>query len=345
MYELEILGQEVPKKLLLNAYTEGSISHSYLFIGPSGTGKFTMARWFAALLNCKDRVIKTQPNPCGTCSSCRKIHSSQKLEHINHPDIRIISPDPETHNIKIEQIRDLQKEAYYLPFESNWKIYIINGAHRMLDSAANCFLKILEEPPSRVVNILTSNNLYTLLPTIISRCQIIKFIPVEPHIVANFLTEREKIPNEQSLVYAHISQGSVGKALDLCRKEGLWDLREKVLDVLVILPSILTSELLLIIDKFSRDREEVELIIEIVLNWLRDLMFVKEKEDFTSLINVDRIAQIQSQSSQLTLWQIMSCISYTKEAQIHLKTLVSPGFVLQRLFVGMNRIQSASSSV
>ncbi len=266
---------------------------------------------------------------------------SVETGQLNHPDVRIIYPDPQTYNIKIEQIRAIQKEAYYLPLESQWKIYIINGAHRMLDSAASCFLKILEEPPSRVINILCSNSLYTLLPTIISRCQLIKFTPVEAHLLADFITRKEEIPPERSLVYASIAQGSVGKALELCRKEGLWELRRKVLDMLHTLPSIAVSDILLLADRFSRDREEVELAIEFILNWLRDLIFVKEHAEPESLINVDRIEQLENQALQLTLWQIINCISYAKEAQVQLKSQVNTGFVLSRLFMGINKIETA----
>lgn len=341
MYELDVLGQELPRKLLLKAYSDGNGAHSYLLMGPPGTGKYSMAIWYTALLNCREPV--NSAFPCGICSSCKKILTSR--DAINHPDVRVISPDPQTHNIKIEQIRELQRESSYLPFESPWKVNIINGAHRMLDSAANCLLKILEEPPPKVINILISSNLYTLLSTIVSRCQIIKFAPVEPHIVADYLAGRENIPEERSLVYAHIAQGSVGKALELCRKEGLWDLRKKVLDVLGELPALSSSDIMLMVDKFSRDREEVELTIEIVLSWLRDMIFIKEGADSSILINVDRIPQLQKQVLQLTTWQMMNCINFGKEAQVHLNTQVTPAFVLQRLFVSMNKIQTALSSI
>jgi DNA polymerase III subunit delta' len=340
MYELDVLGQELPRKLLLKAYSDGNAAHSYLLMGPAGTGKYSMAIWYTGLLNCREPVDSAFP--CGICSSCKKILLCGTA--INHPDVRVISPDPQTHNIKIEQIRELQKESLYMPFESPWKVHIINEAHRMLDSAANCLLKILEEPPPRVINILISSNLYTLLPTIVSRCQIIKFTPVEAPIVADYLMRREDIPEERSLVYAHIAQGSVGKALELCRKEGLWDLRKKVLDVLGELPDLSPSEIMLMVDKFSRDREEVELTIEIVLSWLRDLIFIKEAADSSILINVDRVPQLEKQVVQLTTWQMMNCINYGKEAQIQLKTQVTPAFVLQRLFVSLNKIQTALGS-
>lgn len=153
-------GQERVKQLLRNQLAQSSTSHAYLFIGATNTGKDLAARLFAQALNC----LGPEP-PCGVCSSCLKAVRE------SHPDIRMIKPDGAS--IKLEQIKSLLAEAKMTPNEGKFRVYLINRAELLSGVAANALLLSLEEPPPQVVFVLVSSA--PLLPTIMSRCQILQF--------------------------------------------------------------------------------------------------------------------------------------------------------------------------
>ncbi len=185
-YSWPIMGHKRIIKLFQKAITDNNLSHAYLFLGPSHIGKATCARIFAQTLQCelnqtdirnrgKERLFPDSDKktdikiPCGQCQSCKLIEKN------SHPDTIILTGKE---NIKIEQTRDLQHQINLKPLGSIYKICIIEDIERLTLEAANSLLKILEEPPYKSVLILTCTTLNYILPTISSRCQIIKFQPV-----------------------------------------------------------------------------------------------------------------------------------------------------------------------
>lgn len=142
----KIPGQNKTKKILQDTISKNRISHAYLFNGNNGLGKLEMAEEFAQAIFCKNNII----DGCGNCISCRK------LQHNNHPDFFKIEVQEDHSSILIEQIREMQKEINYKPYESDYKIYIINQAEKMTLEAQNSLLKTLEDPPDYAVIILTN---------------------------------------------------------------------------------------------------------------------------------------------------------------------------------------------
>lgn len=328
---LSIYGQEKPLQILLHAYKSGDVPHSVLFTGARGVGKFTTAMWFASLLLCTEPAEGA--SPCGHCPACKKMAGN------NHPDVRIITPDKKTLNIKIEQVRALQKEAYYLSYEGSWKIFIIDDAHRLLDAAANAFLKILEEPPSKMITILVTDNLHALLPTIVSRCQIVRFAPISDDRLVLILIDKG-IPEDRSRIIAQIARGSAGRAIGLAERESLWEGRRRMLDLLACLGTASPQTVLGKIERFPPGLEEAELALDVTLCWLRDLLLLKEQVTGEPLINTDCRKELSLQESSLTYWQIENSISVAREATHQLAHQITPSLVMQRLFIQMNRIQS-----
>jgi len=198
----EIVGQEVAVNILKKSIENKRSHHAYLFVGPDGVGKRTTAIAFAKALNCR-----SSSDGCDLCDSCRKIENGA------HPDVELISPPEGGLTISIDQIRKLQRRVSYKPLEGNWKVYIIDDAASATEDAANCLLKTLEEPPSQVILILITENIYRLLSTVRSRCQLILFRQIPRILIEKILREKYNVAPDEAGTLAWLSSGSIGRAL------------------------------------------------------------------------------------------------------------------------------------
>ena len=180
-----------------------TLSHSYIFFGPRGTGRFTTALEVAKALNC----ARGDGEACDECPTCRKIASR------NHMDLILVSPDDKgTGEVKIGMIRELQHRVNLKPYEMQRKVCVIASADRMTPDAANALLKTLEEPPADSVLILIVENLTNILPTIASRCRQVRFYSLSEDELEGMLGDRLGLDGSRSRPIARLSAGSVGEA-------------------------------------------------------------------------------------------------------------------------------------
>lgn len=203
-----IIGNDKVKQFLNNAINENHILHSYLFSGIEGIGKKIFAIEFAKKILCIEQNDEQE-----NCLSCLKFKSS------NHPDFMIL--EPENNVIKIEQIRNMQEKISEKPIVSKRKVYIIVDSDCMTKEAQNCLLKTLEEPPEYATIILTTANESKLLNTIKSRCIKVKFNGLLENEINQYLKQNEIVINEEN--YIKISQGSIGKLLDIKEDEDVYN--------------------------------------------------------------------------------------------------------------------------
>jgi DNA polymerase-3 subunit delta' len=199
---VELAGQRRAKSLLEKSLSSGRIAHAYLFRGPEGVGKTLFAAAMAKALHCR---ISGPAGACGECASCRKYDSG------NHPDYKVEKPEKGV--IKIERVRQLNKSLSYPPYESQWRVVVMEDIHTMRPEAANCLLKTLEEPPEGNILILTAETSKNVLPTIRSRCQIIPFFPLGLEDAAVILRLQHNFDAEQAALLARLAEGSPGRAL------------------------------------------------------------------------------------------------------------------------------------
>lgn len=207
----------VPVRLLGNMLSRNRVPNGLLFWGAGGVGKMMTALEMAKAVNCKQE----EADACGTCLSCRKVKSG------NQPDLLIVAPVKKSRIIDVETIETINGLAALRPFESEWRVFIIQEAERMGIPAQNHLLKTLEEPPGKSLFILVTEFPGMLLPTIRSRCQRVRFSSLRPETVVELLRRERDVTQERAEAIASLAQGQMSRALDLVDTEK----RDVVLDI------------------------------------------------------------------------------------------------------------------
>ena len=259
-----VRGQEKAKHLIARALHSKRISHAYLFKGPDGVGKKLFGRGVAAALNCRD---KRSVHACGSCPSCRKYNSG------NHPDFVVIEPDNGI--VKINQVREMTRGLEYPPYESRYRVVLLEDVHTMRPEAANALLKTLEEPPENNVLILSADSGHELLSTISSRCQVIPFSELGFVETVEVISQAEPgLTEKKRKLLARLSEGSPGKAL-LLNQTGLAELLEKIVGLVSDSSTAGDKDILLLLDgarEMAELKEHLAPFLSLVRFWLRDLL-------------------------------------------------------------------------
>jgi DNA polymerase-3 subunit delta' len=315
------LGQDRVKRTLVAARASGRMPHAYLFYGGEGVGKDAMALELARVLRCE----KGGEEACGACSSCERITSMQHpdvrfitalplgkgeeaadepLAKIPEKEIRVIQEQfrekgknpyhrmqiPRANVIKINSIRELRRESSLSTSDRKTRVFIISQAEGMEAPAANTLLKTLEEPPGDTMLILTSAHPEALLPTILSRCQHVRFDPLTEDDLRRALTEWEGVEAGQAALVARLAHGSYTRARELLQ-EDVMQLRLDVVDF--ILKALMNNvvDLTDAVEKVtaSKDRDEALRFLTLMQMWFRDAMVLAHGGPVINLDQQDRL--------------------------------------------------------
>ncbi len=286
-----LIGHEWAVDMLKKHVIHGTTRHAYLFAGPPGLGRRTLALRFAQALNCQTPA--GLGIPCGECRNCKQIASMQ------HPDLTVIQADSEGGIIKVDQIREARRMLTLKPYAANYRVTLFLRFQQANDSAANALLKTLEEAPSYAVLILTADNPEQLLPTIVSRCEVLRLRPLKVEEVQQALEEKGFETNQSKLI-AHISGGRFGYASRLLESETLLTEREERLNDLQSLISASRVEKFSYADKLSKDKDSMRRVILIWLSYWRDVM-LRTAQAETPLVNIDRNIEIEDIAHRMDL--------------------------------------------
>ncbi|WP_203364443.1 DNA polymerase III subunit delta' [Bacillus sp. REN10] len=315
--------QPVVLRMLTNSLEKERVAHAYIFEGDQGTGKKNAALFFAKSLLCEGQGTLA----CETCSNCRRIESG------NHPDVHYIEPDGLS--IKKQQITFLQQEFSKTAVEAKRKIYIIQHADRMTASAANSLLKFLEEPNSDTVALLLTEQVQRMLPTIISRCQLLAFKLLRPELLQNRLIE-EGISLPLASLVAKLTN-NVQEALELSREEWFAQSRVIVLKLYEVLQKNPLEAMVKLQEDFNghfKDKQQVNQALDLLLLLFKDLLSLQTGKE-TGLAFPDQLALLKQNALQSSAKRVTEQMTAILEAKRKLDANMNPQLLMEQLVLNL----------
>ena len=251
----DFIDQDYVKKILVNSIVNNKISHAYLFAGPRGIGKTSMAKIFAKAINCEN--FNKKNDVCDDCNSCNEC---------NNNSVDIIEIDAASNN-GVDQIRDLKNKISVVPNKLKYKVYIVDEVHMLTNSAFNALLKTLEEPPEHVVFILATTEFYEVPETIVSRCQCFSFSRISINSLENrlkYIAQKEKIDIDDDVIseIAYFSNGGLRDAIGMLDKLNSFTNEKISVDVYKSINGIISQEdVVLFYDSILKNNVDVVLNI------------------------------------------------------------------------------------
>jgi DNA polymerase III subunit delta' len=289
-----IVGHEHAIDILRRTLAAQQVRHAYLLTGPQRIGKTLLAQRLAQTLLCTggpDPQVAPL-DPCNTCLACRKVL------HSNHPDVHIIARPPDKQAILIEQIRELQSDSSRRTLEGRRNIFIVQDAQDMNLQAANCLLKTLEEPEHDVVLLLTVPDAGLLLPTILSRVQLISMQLLTSTQIKNALVQQWDVEPAEADLIASLAAGRMGWAVQAAEDDEMLEERKAQLEMLTKIPTTSRVQRFDLVQRLGPDAEKVRSLLDLWLLWWRDLVLAANNcLDLT--VNVDMRDLLKAQASKI----------------------------------------------
>ncbi|HEV7796748.1 MAG TPA: DNA polymerase III subunit delta' [Pyrinomonadaceae bacterium] len=339
----QLTGNERVKNLLKRIVEAGRIPGALLFTGEEGIGKKLFALAIAKALNCKSpRGVEG----CGRCPSCVRIgkfnypQSSESddwkgIIWTDHPDVGMVVAPKRI--LLVEQMRLIEREANYRPYEGNARVFLIDDAEKLNDSSANALLKVLEEPPHTSHIVLLTSRPDMLLPTIRSRCQMIRFSPLAPKEIEAHLLQNKIASAGEARVRARVARGSLGRSLE----SGFDDFVSQRAGMLQLLQALAVTDdriqLLRSAEEFNdaRHKEDYESRLDILETLIRDAWMLSLQAPPESVVNEDLLPQLQQISERLDSRRPASWISQIEEMREQLVVNINRKAATDSLFLTM----------
>src|SRR5258706_9548038 len=289
----DVFGHDWAVEMLQQHIAHQTLRHAYLLTGPAGVGRRTLAVRLAQALNCANGAPDAPGVPCRTCRTCKQIEAGQNA------DLMVVQAESEGGTLKVEQVREIQKFLSLRPYQSSYKTVLFLRFQEANANAQNALLKTLEEAPAYGILLLTADNAEQLLPTIVSRCEILRLRPLKVDTVAEFLQTRQ-VDAEKAQLLAHLSGGRPGVALRLSSDEKALAFRGEKLDDLARLLAAKRRERFSYAEKLVKDKDTFRQTLLIWLSYWRDV-FLKTSGAQASLTNADRAEEIDSLAGRVDL--------------------------------------------
>ena len=345
-----IIGHDRAVDLLRRSLRQGQLAHAYLFTGPEGVGKRTLAMALAMTLNCqadREEGATWRDAPCLLCSSC------SRTMHGSHPDVVEVSLQTQAaalgetggkgksgpaKEIRIDTIREMQATVGLRPHSGQWKVYIIGDADRLNEEAANCMLKTLEEPPGHTIIILLAPDESLVLPTISSRCVHVPLRPLPRSLVARSLVETWGAEPEQAETLSALVGGRLGYAVQLLRDRDGMERRRAALEKVSLLSGATITDRVSAAAEYAKmftdARSELFDMLDVWELWWRDVLVVKSSAPELAA-NVDQLPALASVANRVSADRAAETVALLQRTRQQLLENVNPRLPLEALALGM----------
>ncbi|NLP36302.1 MAG: DNA polymerase III subunit delta' [Firmicutes bacterium] len=323
-----IYGREELVRTLQEAIRLDKVAHAYLFYGPAGIGKKTIAQAFATALNCLDGQ-----KGCGACLSCRRAAAQI------HPDIHQIEPEGKT--IKIDQVRRLKKYAYLKPRESRYQIFILRQADTLTTEAANSLLKVLEEPPAGSLFLLLAENLSALLPTIRSRCQEFAVGRLDKQSMAEFLRRQGRISDEQLAGIMVWAEGIPGRALELADSQARQQLYQ---EAVLYLKELAEGKGISSLAAKLAEAEDLTAVIDAMILVLRDLLISPAAGKNPEILAGNETILLTQLTEKWNRSACLAAIPVLLKLQTDMQNSINIRLALEKVFWDLKEVYTCANS-
>lgn len=321
----DVVGHKNIIQYIGNAVTADAVSHAYIFNGERGSGKKLLASLFAMSLQCQNR--DEDGDACGKCQSCKQAING------NQPDIiKVTHEKPAT--ISVDDIREqVNNDIVIKPYSSRYKIYIIPEADMMSVQAQNALLKTIEEPPEYAVLFLLTENAETLLPTIRSRCVMMRLRNIKDKLVKKYLMEQMGIPDYKADICVAFAQGNIGKAIELATSEHFNEIKEEAVHLLQNIDDIQVEELIAAVKKCSAYKMEINDYLDVISIWYRDVLIFKATKNVDRVVFSDQLKHIRDRVNKSSYEGIENILEGLEKAKARLKANVNFELTMELLLL------------
>ena len=321
----DVVGHKNIIKYISSAVQADAVSHAYILNGERGSGKRLLANLFAMSLQCQNRAEDGEA--CGKCQSCKQAQSG------NQPDIiKVTHEKPNT--ISVDDIRtQVNNDIVIKPYSSKYKIYIIPEADLMSAQAQNALLKTIEEPPEYAVIMLLTENAEALLPTIRSRCVMMKLRNIKDQLVKKYLMEQMEIPDYKADVCVAFAQGNMGKAIMLATSEYFNEIKEEVVHLLRNIDEMNVSELMDAVKKCMTYKMEINDYLDMIAIWYRDVLIYKATKNVYRVVFSYQLRYIKARASKSSYEGIENILDAIEKAKARLKANVNFELTMELLLL------------
>ena len=324
-----ILGHEWAVEMLQQHISRDALRHAYLFSGPPGLGRRTLALRLAQALNCTQPVAPGQP--CGgVCRDCRQI------EAMRHPDLSIVQAETEGGTLKVDQVREIRRALALKPYQGYYRVALFLRFQEASEGAANALLKTLEEAPGYAILILTADAPEQLLPTITSRCEVLRLRPLSIETIETHLLSHGAEAERAHLI-AHISGGRPGYALQMLNDESALELRAERLSNLGQLLSSTRVQKFNYAEKMAKDKESMRQTLLVWLSYWRDVLLHASGAK-TPIANIDQSETVTLLANRLELGKARRVVQNLELALKRLERNINPRLLAEVLLLDLPEV-------
>ena len=319
----DVIGHNEIIEYIQNAVKMDKVSHAYIMNGQKGSGKKMLADLFARTLQCEGEGVE----PCGECRSCKQADGN------NQPDIIKVTHE-KPNSISVDDIRtQVNNDILIKPYSSKYKIYIIPEADKMTVQAQNALLKTIEEPPSYAVIFLLTENAEVLLPTIRSRCVMLKLRNIKDKLIKKYLMEEMEIPDYKADICTAFAQGNMGRAIMLATSEHFNEIKEEAVHLLREINDMDVDALEAAVKRVVSYKMNITDYLDVISVWYRDVLIYKATKNVDQVVFSDQLRFIKDRASKSSYEGIENILDGIEKAKARLKANVNFELTMELLLL------------